>query len=208
MLHHDELKLCFWLMHKFEIFKFEFVVWLDLNSIEKIKRKGIGNFRIKEKVKQPADPLSLAFRPSSRSRAHSHPSSLCQPGPTCRRQLSQPHVLPRSLCRMLVLSAPFHPCVLVSLRHGPALSAPSSSQLPLTLLRTHAEKTGHVVPHVPQLLFEPRVHPPSLPCLISLTPSPSRAQLPLPELACVLARRVDCLELKTLRQASSSAIPR
>jgi hypothetical protein len=27
----------------FEIFKFEFVVWLDLNSIEKIKRKGTRN---------------------------------------------------------------------------------------------------------------------------------------------------------------------
>jgi hypothetical protein len=32
-------KLCFWLMHMFEIFKFAFVVWLDLNSKEKIKRK-------------------------------------------------------------------------------------------------------------------------------------------------------------------------
>jgi hypothetical protein len=43
MLHHAELKLCFWLMHMFEIFKFEFVVWLDLNSKEKIKIKGIRN---------------------------------------------------------------------------------------------------------------------------------------------------------------------
>jgi hypothetical protein len=25
-LHHAELKLCFWLMHMFEIFKFDFVV--------------------------------------------------------------------------------------------------------------------------------------------------------------------------------------
>jgi hypothetical protein len=31
------------LMHRFEIFKFEFVVCLDLNSKEKIKRKGIRN---------------------------------------------------------------------------------------------------------------------------------------------------------------------
>jgi hypothetical protein len=30
-------------MHMFEIFKFEFVVWLDLNLIEKIKRKGNKN---------------------------------------------------------------------------------------------------------------------------------------------------------------------
>jgi hypothetical protein len=33
------LKFDICLMHMFEIFKFEFVVWLDLNSKEKIKRK-------------------------------------------------------------------------------------------------------------------------------------------------------------------------
>jgi hypothetical protein len=31
------------LMHMFEIFKFEFVAWLDLNSLEKIKTKEIRN---------------------------------------------------------------------------------------------------------------------------------------------------------------------
>jgi hypothetical protein len=35
MLHHADPKLCFWLMHMFEIFEFEFVVLLDLNSKEK-----------------------------------------------------------------------------------------------------------------------------------------------------------------------------
>jgi hypothetical protein len=40
------LKLCFWLMHMFEIFKFEFVVWLDLNSKEKIKSKGNSDSRL------------------------------------------------------------------------------------------------------------------------------------------------------------------
>jgi hypothetical protein len=39
MLHHTGPKLCFWLMHMFEMFKFEFVVWLDLNSKEKTKKK-------------------------------------------------------------------------------------------------------------------------------------------------------------------------
>jgi hypothetical protein len=43
MLHHADPKLCFCLMHMFEIFKFEFVVRLDLNSKEKIKIKGIRN---------------------------------------------------------------------------------------------------------------------------------------------------------------------
>jgi hypothetical protein len=43
MLHHAGSKLCFWLMHMFEIFKLEFVVWLDLNSKGKTKRKGNRN---------------------------------------------------------------------------------------------------------------------------------------------------------------------
>jgi hypothetical protein len=37
------LDFTFCLRHMFEIFKFEFVVWLDLNSKEKIKRKRIRN---------------------------------------------------------------------------------------------------------------------------------------------------------------------
>jgi hypothetical protein len=45
MLHHAEPKLCFWLMHMIEIFKFEFVVWLDLNLKEKIKGKRIRNLK-------------------------------------------------------------------------------------------------------------------------------------------------------------------
>jgi hypothetical protein len=48
-------------MHMFEIFKFEFVVWLDLNSIEKIKRKENRNFRIKENAKIAQDALSLGL---------------------------------------------------------------------------------------------------------------------------------------------------
>jgi hypothetical protein len=51
MLHHAEPELCFWLMHMFEIFKFEFVVWLSLNSIKKIKRKWIRNLDLKENSK-------------------------------------------------------------------------------------------------------------------------------------------------------------
>ena len=39
MLHHASPKLCFWWMHMFEIFKIEFVVWLDLNSKEKTKKE-------------------------------------------------------------------------------------------------------------------------------------------------------------------------
>jgi hypothetical protein len=77
MLHHAELKFCFLLMHMFEIFKFEFVVWLDLNSIEKIKRKGNRNFRIKEKAKTAQDALSLGlFGPVGSSRPRERPHDL------------------------------------------------------------------------------------------------------------------------------------
>jgi hypothetical protein len=61
MLHHAELKLCFWLMHMFELFKFECVVWLGLNSIKKIKRKGIRNSDLKKKCQSSPNPLSLGL---------------------------------------------------------------------------------------------------------------------------------------------------
>jgi hypothetical protein len=37
----------FCLMHMLEMFKFEFVAWLDLNLEDKIKRKGDQKFGIK-----------------------------------------------------------------------------------------------------------------------------------------------------------------
>jgi hypothetical protein len=67
MLHHAELKACFWLMSMFEIFKFEFFVWLDLNSIEEIKIKGIRNSDLKRKAKVAQTPCPSAFRPSQPS---------------------------------------------------------------------------------------------------------------------------------------------
>jgi hypothetical protein len=39
MLHHDEHKLLFCLMHMFELFDFAFVVCLDLNSKDKKQNK-------------------------------------------------------------------------------------------------------------------------------------------------------------------------
>jgi hypothetical protein len=50
------LDFTFCLMHMFGIFKFEFVVWLDLNSKEKIKKKK--GLEIQNK-KQKAGPLGL-----------------------------------------------------------------------------------------------------------------------------------------------------
>jgi hypothetical protein len=48
-------------MHIFEIFKFEFVAWLDLNLIEKIKKKREYKFRIKRKGK--SSPQTVAAQP-------------------------------------------------------------------------------------------------------------------------------------------------
>jgi hypothetical protein len=42
LLHHAKSKLCFRLMHMFEIFESEIMVWLDLNSKDKKKLKEKG----------------------------------------------------------------------------------------------------------------------------------------------------------------------
>jgi hypothetical protein len=69
MLHHAELKLCFYLMHMFEIFKFGFVVWLDLNSKEKKeKEKGIEIQNKRKGKRSPEIPLPSAFRPTRAAR--------------------------------------------------------------------------------------------------------------------------------------------
>jgi hypothetical protein len=65
----------------------------------------------------------------------------------------------------------------------PRLPAPSSPQPSLARRARTPSELAHVAPHDPELHFEPRAHLPSLPCLISLTSSPSRAQPPPPELA-------------------------
>jgi hypothetical protein len=56
LLHHDEPKLFFCLMHMVELFEFEFVFEFELSSLEKIKGKDIRNSREKEKPNsaQPA----------------------------------------------------------------------------------------------------------------------------------------------------------
>jgi hypothetical protein len=52
------------MMHMCEIFKFEFVVWLDLNSKRKIKRKGNRNSEEKGKP-QNSPPPSLPMTSGS-----------------------------------------------------------------------------------------------------------------------------------------------
>jgi hypothetical protein len=41
LLHHDEAKLFFDLMHMFELFEIGFVFEFELSSLEKIKKKSI-----------------------------------------------------------------------------------------------------------------------------------------------------------------------
>jgi hypothetical protein len=69
-LHHAKSKLCFQLMHMFEIFESEIVVWLDLNSKDKIKRKEIRNLKEKGKTKAAQPSLPSAIRPT---RPSAHP---------------------------------------------------------------------------------------------------------------------------------------
>jgi hypothetical protein len=66
-LHHAELKLCFCLMHMFEIFKFGFVVWLDLNSKEE-KEKGIKIQNKRKSKRSPEIHFPSAFPPTPAAR--------------------------------------------------------------------------------------------------------------------------------------------
>jgi hypothetical protein len=89
------------LMHMLEVFKFEFVAWLDLNSKVKIKRKRDWKFRIKRKVKQPATPLARPFGPLGLARPRHAPTfRLSLPGGT---DLSAPTATP---ARSPLLSVP------------------------------------------------------------------------------------------------------
>jgi hypothetical protein len=127
-----EFDLC--LMHMFERFKFEFVVWLDLKSKEKIKRKG-NRFRIKRKTKRsmPPLPLGLLAHPARldpcppRSLYMAGPSMSAPPlhrralslslhaGPACRSccahsPCSRPRSLNRSLCPSAASPCPGPTC--------------------------------------------------------------------------------------------------
>jgi hypothetical protein len=62
-LHHAELNFDLCLMHMLEIFKFEFVALLDLNSKEKRKEKEIRNLEEKGKPKAARNPLVRPFSP-------------------------------------------------------------------------------------------------------------------------------------------------
>jgi hypothetical protein len=58
LLHHDEPKLFFYLMHMFELFEFEFVFQFELSSLEKIKTKAIRNLEKKGKpISAQASPI-------------------------------------------------------------------------------------------------------------------------------------------------------
>jgi hypothetical protein len=66
-------------MHMFEIFKFEFVVWLDLNSIEKIKikRNKYSDFKRKAKEARTPFPLGLLAHPAHLAPRPLPPLCLC-----------------------------------------------------------------------------------------------------------------------------------
>jgi hypothetical protein len=146
------LKFDICLMHMFEIFKLEFMACFDLNSIEKIKRKGIRNFRINEKAKQHADPLPSAFRPN-------WPSS---PAPA----------------RALALSARWVcPVGANSLNHTPTLCAAGPTYQRCCLFQlTRLLSTSLVIPHTQSLTPQPHLSAPSSP-----QPPLCSSQLPTPQ---------------------------
>jgi hypothetical protein len=170
LLNHAEHKLFFDLMHMFELFEFEFVFEFELSSLEKIKRKSIRNLEKKGKpILAQLSPVQPSQRQFPRPRAlfplplpsgaglsapvafaRAPTFSLCPMGPT--RQRAEP--FPPRTC-------------FLSLCHGAALSAPPSPRTAVDQ-RARTPRTPAMLPaHAPQLPFEYRPHPLSLPCLIS-----------------------------------------
>jgi hypothetical protein len=159
-LHHAELKLCFWLMHMFEIFKFEFMVWLDLNSKDKIKRKG--NRNSEEKTQnRPATPPSRPFSPSGQPRPRAHPPF--SPSARWGRPIG---------------AAPFAHVPPLSLRCGPAPSA--LYRFSLERIRASTPWAHPVSPVFPATAADPCMHacrevqPRRLPTSLSSLLSPAR----------------------------------
>jgi hypothetical protein len=160
-------------MHIFEIFKFEFVVWLDLNSIEKIKRKGNRTSEENGKTQSsPQPPFCSAFQliwPSQPRARPRYPSA---------RQARPVSALPRtSACPRAICSAgstyqrlcPLRAHMSVPLPWGPCLVVPPSSNLSsVRATCTHAEtvvpKSPPVWNHRPDPLWSHCTCPlPSLP---------------------------------------------
>jgi hypothetical protein len=155
-------------MHIFELFEFEIVVWFDLNSIEKIKRKGIRNSKEKEKGKtisaQPRMlPLPLTGRPRlsapSRARASLLPLSLCPVGLICRRHFpSRAHPV-LSLRDRPCPSAPRTVHLAPSLSFAAPWACPVSSAFLMNYrwpARTHAKNPDHIAyPHAPAPFWAP-----------------------------------------------------
>jgi hypothetical protein len=162
-------------MHMFEIFKFEFVVWLDLNSKEKIKRKVNRNSEEKgkkDKGTQLPPSLGLSAHQAQPARAPA-PSLPMTSGP----RLSVP-ASPRSHAR----------CPLSPSAGGSALSAlPARLSVPSRLLMGPAYQSyppqpsarmtrSHIVDSTPMTHVEAARHPPRS-ILAARTPSHS----PLPQ---------------------------
>jgi hypothetical protein len=113
----------------------------------------------------------------------------CPVGPSCRRWFLRPRAplpsLPRGPALPDAESLPCAPVLSLSLRCGPPLSVLPSPRPPWTSERALAHVVGilgYITFPTPQLLFEPRPCPHSLPHLISRSPAPTRALLMPPDL--------------------------
>jgi hypothetical protein len=137
-------------------------------------RRLTGGIHLLAATSSPARPLSLPR---------------CPVGPGYRRQfLARVPLSPlylKGLVRQSLSRCPARPLSL-SLRRGPPLSASPSPHLPWTSEHALAHVAGilsHVALPTPQLLFEPRPCPHSLPRLVSCSTALARALLMPPDLA-------------------------
>jgi hypothetical protein len=159
-------------MHVFEIFEFELWFDLNLNSLEKIKRKGIRNSEEKGKTNSPKSAKSSPAKPPPRT-----PFSPWQPGPTGRRIFLRPRSLAHPLPLFLWPVGPS--CRRQSPIRAPSLACPRTPPVnPLRLPNLPPAWPAVDVPtsrfsrppsHVPNPLLKSRPH--SLTPLLQSCPS-------------------------------------
>jgi hypothetical protein len=131
MLHHAEPNFFVCLTHMFRIFKFEFVVCLNLNPKEKIKENWIRKFGIKEKQKEALPPPFLGLLAQPAQSARSRLLSARWVPPAGAEPLASARSLPPFLLGgHLVSAGPHARSCAPSLTRGPRSSAPSPSPQP------------------------------------------------------------------------------
>jgi hypothetical protein len=211
LLHHAELKLCFWLIHMLEIFKFECgLVGFEFNR--RNKKKMNKKFRFKRKTEtSPVSPLPRHFGPLGLGQPRVLASLLPLPGgANLSAPTSQLQALPLSLRRG---SDPSVSCCFPPRARASTLWArPVSSVLPATtadLARARTpRKPTTMRPTFPNSLLSPARTRSLTPASFHPLPSSLALSRRRPSLPVIRTRRADHLELQTPCPASPSTVPR